>query len=70
MVDIRLGIFLLFCWNLMARCVSVSGIMFDHIGWEGDAMTIIFYEHCAPKHIYANPQNPAMEQRDIALQLL
>ncbi len=54
----------------MARCVSVSGIMFDHFGWEGDAMTIIFYEHCAPKHVYANPQNPAMEQRDIVLQLL
>ena len=30
----------------MARCVSVSGIMFDHIGWEGDAMTIIFPEAC------------------------
>jgi len=52
----------------MARCVSVSGIMFDHIGWEGDAMTIIFPkhkgdqegEHCAPKHVYANPQNPAI----------
>ena len=61
-------VFLLFCWNLMARCVSVSGIMFDHIGWEGDAMTIIFPkhkgdqegEHCAPKHVYANPQNPAI----------
>jgi len=58
--------FLLFCWNLMARCVSVSGIMFDHIGWEGDAMTIIFPkhkgdqegEHSAPKHVYANPRNP------------
>ena len=49
----------------MARCVTVSGIMFDHIGWESDAMTIIFPkykgnqggEHSTPKHVYANPRN-------------
>lgn len=61
-------VFLLFCWNLMARNVSVSGIMFDHIGCVGDALTIIFPkhkgdqegEHSAPKHVYANPKNPAI----------
>jgi len=42
--------------------------MFDDIGWEGDAMTIIFPkhkgdqegEHCTPKHVYANAQDPLL----------
>ena len=68
--DIPVGVFswvfLLLCWNLMARCVSVSDIMFDHVGWSGDAMTVVFPkhkgdqegEHCLPKHVYANPKSP------------
>lgn len=59
-------VFLLLCWNLMARCVSVSGIMFDHFAVERDAITVVFPkhkgdqegEHSQPKHIYANPKNP------------
>lgn len=31
-------IFLLLCWNLLARCVSVSSIMYQHISWEEDSM--------------------------------
>lgn len=34
--------FLLLCWNLMARAVSVNNILFEHISWDGDAMTINF----------------------------
>jgi hypothetical protein len=59
-------IFLLLCWNLMARCNSVGGIMYDHIGWEQDAMYVVFPTHKGdqegdnsnPKHVYANPNNP------------
>jgi hypothetical protein len=68
--DFMLGsfawIFLLLCWNLMARCNSVGGIMYDHIGWEQDAMYVVFPTHKGdqegdnsnPKHVYANPNNP------------
>jgi hypothetical protein len=49
--DFMLGsfawIFLLLCWNLMARCNSVGGIMYDHIGWEQDAMYVVFPTHKA-----------------------
>jgi len=56
-------VFLLFAWNLMARSMSVSSIMFDHIGWVGDCMTVVFPKHkgdpegnnASPKHVYANP---------------
>ena len=34
--------FLLLCWNLIARCVSVLSLMYNHICWEGGAMVIIF----------------------------
>ena len=34
--------FLLLYWNLIARCVNVSGLMFQHISWEGDAMRVVF----------------------------
>ena len=32
--------FLLLCWNLIVRAVSVGNILFDSISWEEDAMTI------------------------------
>jgi hypothetical protein len=60
--------FLILAWNLMARSVSVSGIMFDHIQWVNDSLTIVFPKHkgdqdgsnAAPKHVYANPSNPTI----------
>jgi hypothetical protein len=33
--------FLLLCWNLMTRAVSVNNILREHIGWEGDALTVV-----------------------------
>jgi hypothetical protein len=59
-------IFLLLCWNLIARCVSVSSIMFQHISWEEDAMVIVFPttksdktgKNSAPIHVFANPTSP------------
>lgn len=61
-------IFLLLCWNLISRSISVSSLMFDHISWSGDAMVMVFPTHkgdkegknCSPKHVYANPSNPAV----------
>jgi len=58
--------FLLFAWNLIARCVSVSSLMYDHIWWEEDAMVVVFptqkndneNKRMSPKHVYANPNNP------------
>jgi hypothetical protein len=34
--------FLLLRWNLIARCVSVGSLMYNHISWENDAMVIVF----------------------------
>jgi len=61
-------VFLLLCWNLISRCVSVSSLMYDHIWWEMDALVIVFPTHkgdkdgenslSSPKHVYANPTNP------------
>lgn len=68
--DFQLAIFahafLLLSWNLIARCVNVSGLMFQHISWEGDAMRVVFPttktdqegKNCSPKHVYANPLRP------------
>ncbi len=59
-------LFLLLCWNLIARCVSVATLTFSHISWEEDAMTVTFPTHkgdkegknAVAKHVYANPLNP------------
>lgn len=44
--DFNLAIFchlyLLLCWNLIARCVSVGGLMYDHVSWKSDSMVIVF----------------------------
>lgn len=61
-------IFVLLCWNLVARSISVSSLMFDHISWSNDALVMVFPTHkgdkegkdCSPKHVYANPSNPTI----------
>jgi hypothetical protein len=70
--DFSLGItvhlFMLLCWNLLARCISVASLCFDHISWEEDSLTVVFPTHkgdkegknAAAKHIYANPLNPVI----------
>jgi hypothetical protein len=60
--------FLLLCWNLIARCVSVGSLMYNHISWTGDAMVIVFPSHkgdkegarSLPKHVYANTEEPSI----------
>jgi hypothetical protein len=59
-------VFLVLCWNLMARCVSVAGIMFLHLSWEEDSLTVVFPTHkgdqegndAKGKHVFANRQCP------------
>ncbi|KAF0706221.1 hypothetical protein AaE_014233 [Aphanomyces astaci] len=60
--------FLLLCWNLMARAVSTSSIRYEHITWKDDALEIRYGlmkndqegRMSYPRHIYANPSNPAI----------
>ena len=59
-------LFLILCWTLMARSVSVGTIMLDHLSWENDALLVTTPKHkgdqegnhCYPKHVFANPDNP------------
>ena len=60
--------FLVLQWNLIARTATVSSIMMEHIGWEGDALLISTPKHkgdqegvkCFARHLYANPSFPAI----------
>ena len=38
-------LYLLLCWNLIARGVSVGGLMYNHVSWENDSMIIVFPSH-------------------------
>jgi hypothetical protein len=59
-------LFLILCWNLIAMCVSVEFLMYNHIYWSSDAMVIVFPSHkgdkegksALPKHVYANTEEP------------
>ena len=59
-------LFLILCWTLMARSVSVGTILLDHLSWENDSLLVSTPKHkgdqegnnCYPKHVYANPDNP------------
>jgi hypothetical protein len=53
-------------WNLIARTATVSGMMMEHVGWEGDSLLISTPKHkgdqegvrCFARHLFANPLNP------------
>ena len=59
--------FLLLCWNLIARCVSVGSFIYSHISWVDDALVIVFPSHkgdqestrSLPKHVYAKRAEPS-----------
>lgn len=71
-IDVSLGIsvhlFMLLSWNLLARCISIASLCFDHFSWAEDCMTVVFPTHkgdkegknAVAKHVYANPLNPVM----------
>jgi hypothetical protein len=58
--------FLVLQWNLIARTATVSSMMMEHIGWEGDSLLISTPKHkgdqegvkCFSRHLYANPTAP------------
>ena len=58
--------FTLLSWNLMARSVSVSDLLWNNIGWDGDALSILYEksktnqegEKMLPRFVYANPIEP------------
>lgn len=58
--------FTIMCWNLAARSVSVGGLMYDHITWEGDSLVVTLPKtknnqegvDVYPKHVYANVLDP------------
>ena len=60
--------FLIMCWNLIARCVSVGSLMYNHISWENDSLVVVFPSHkgdkegkrSLPKHVYANVTEPSI----------
>lgn len=70
--DYNLAIFshlyLLLCWNLIARCVSVGSLMYNHVSWENDPRVVVFPSHkggkeertALPKHVYANTAEPSI----------
>lgn len=65
-VAIFAWLFLVLCWNLMARCISVSGLMYCHISWANDSLTVVFPTHkgdqegktALPKHVFCNRECP------------
>ena len=61
-------VFIVLTWNIMARCCTTSGLMYDHIKWENDSLVIHVPvskgdqegAKTSPKHVYANPTCPAL----------
>ena len=61
-------IFCILCWNLMARSVSVSELLYAHLSWSEDALVAKLPKHKGDqdgsqsfsKHIYANISSPAI----------
>ena len=60
-------LFMVFCWNLIARSNSVANIMLQHIDWKMDALVVTFAKHKGDqageglgnqKHVFANSENP------------
>ena len=41
--------FLIMCWNLIARCVSVGSLMYNHVSWENDSLVVGFPSHKGDK---------------------
>ena len=61
-------LFLILCWNLFSRSVSVSGLRTTHLHWSNDAMVVDYAlhksdqagDHITPKHVFANVFEPCM----------
>lgn len=61
-------VFMVLAWNLFARSINVAALRMNHMKWDNDALVIDMTRHKAdqagdrvtPKHVFANPYNPAM----------
>jgi hypothetical protein len=61
-------LYLVLCWNLMARSCSVASLMYQHITWTDDSLVVTIPRHKGdqegtntyPKHVYANPTMPEL----------
>ena len=61
-------LFIILCWNLMARACNVDNIGLHHLNWHDDAITVEFChtktnrtgsgKGLHPRHVYANPKRP------------
>jgi len=59
-------VFLLFAWNLISRGRNIGKLMFEHLSWQDDALTVRMYvkkqdqegKDCKAKHVFANPIKP------------
>ena len=59
-------VFLLFAWNLISRGRNMGRLMFEHLSWQDDALTVRMFvkkhdqegKDCKPKHVFANPVKP------------
>ena len=61
-------LYLILCWNLMARSCSVATIKYNHITWMNDSLLITLPRHKGdqegansyPRHVFANPNDPTV----------
>ena len=61
-------LFVILCWNLFARSISIAALRTTHMYWSNDMLVVDFALHkgdqtgdaIAPKHVAANPFNPAV----------
>jgi hypothetical protein len=59
-------VFILFAWNLISRGRNIGTIMYEHLSWQDDALTVRMFvkkhdqegKDCKPKHVFANPVKP------------
>lgn len=47
--SISCQLFLILCWNLIARCISIGSLMYNHISWNLDFMVIVSPSHKGDK---------------------
>ena len=58
--------YMILCWNLFARSISISSCRTHHLSWQNDCLVVDMSVHkgdqtgekITPKHVYANPFQP------------
>lgn len=60
--------YLILSWNLMARSKTIANLLWNNIAWSEDCLTVLYEkgktnqdgENKVPRHVFANPGNPAI----------